>query len=187
MEHAPAGYISSLAQPSAHAFGLGFGEYDIDGGLERLDTESSLLSSFLPNASIYGSSNTPSQKSLSAKIEAKTCRHLLDHSSQERHRLAQFYFGSSPFRTPSSLTSLHPCFGSVSAVVSACPVRSQDTNCTVCGQVMDKGDRALACVCGGDRVTRHNLIRDVVHSAANDRANLAAVLENLASTRSRRW
>ena len=54
------------------------------------DTESSLLSSFLPNANIYGSSNTPSQRSLSAKIEAKACQHLLDPSSRERHRLAHF-------------------------------------------------------------------------------------------------
>ena len=35
----------------------------------------------------------------------------------------------------------------------------------------------MASGCGGDRVYRHNLIRDVVHSAANDRANLATVLE----------
>ena len=47
------------------------------------------------------------------------------------------------------------------------PVRTQDTNCTLCGQFMDKwGDHALVCGCGGDRVTRHNLVRDVVHSAA---------------------
>ena len=58
------------------------------------------------------------------------------------------------------------------------PVWSQDSNCSLCGQVLDKwGDHALACGCGGDRISRHNLIRDVVHSAANDRANLATVLE----------
>ena len=39
------------------------------------------------------------------------------------------------------------------------------------------GDHALVCGCGGDRVTRHNLGRDVVHSAANDRARIGAVLE----------
>ena len=39
------------------------------------------------------------------------------------------------------------------------------------------GDHALVCGCGGDRVTRHNLVRDVVHSAANDKACLGAVLE----------
>ena len=43
---------------------------------------------------------------------------------------------------------------------------------------MDKwGDHALVCGCGGDRVTCHNLVRDVVPSAANDRASLGAVLE----------
>ena len=41
---------------------------------------------------------------------------------------------------------------------------------------MDKWcDHALVCGCGCDRVTR-NLVRDVVHSAANDRASLGAVL-----------
>ena len=39
------------------------------------------------------------------------------------------------------------------------------------------GDHALVCGCGGDRVTRHNLVRDVVHSAANDKESLGAVLE----------
>ena len=58
------------------------------------------------------------------------------------------------------------------------PVWSQDTNCTLCGHVMDEwSDHALASRCGGDRVTRDNLTRDVVHSAANDRANVGTVLE----------
>ena len=43
---------------------------------------------------------------------------------------------------------------------------------------MDKwGDHALVCSCGGDRVVRHNMIRDVVHSAANLKAGLGAILE----------
>ena len=43
---------------------------------------------------------------------------------------------------------------------------------------MDKwGDHALVCSCGGDRVIRHNMIRDVVHSAANNKAGLGAILE----------
>ena len=51
----------------------GFDEYDIDGGLQRSDTESSLLSSFLSNADIYGSSNCPSQRSLRHR-SATACR-----------------------------------------------------------------------------------------------------------------
>ena len=53
------------------------------------------------------------------------------------------------------------------------PIWSQDSNCSLCGQVLDRWrDHTLAC-----GFSCHNLIRDVVHSAASDRANLAAVLE----------
>ena len=91
-EHAPAAYVAGLAQSQELCARIwpGFDEYDIDGGLLRADTESSLTASMLPNANIYGSSDTPSQKSLSAKIEARVCQHLLDPSSKERHRLTRF-------------------------------------------------------------------------------------------------
>ena len=57
------------------------------------------------------------------------------------------------------------------------PSWTQDTSCTLCGEVMDQwGDHALVCGCGGDRVTRHNMIRNVAHSAANHQASLGAVL-----------
>ena len=71
LEHAPAAHVSSLAQSQELCTRIwpGFDEYDLDGGLMRSDVESSLGASFLPNAGIYGSSSTPSQKSLSAKIE----------------------------------------------------------------------------------------------------------------------
>ena len=90
LEHAPAAYISSLAltQELCTRIWPGFDEYDLDGGLMRSDVESSLGASFLPNTGIYNSSGTPSQKSLSAKIEAKVCHHLLDPSSHDRHRVA---------------------------------------------------------------------------------------------------
>ena len=59
-----------------------------DGGLRRSETESDLISGILPN--------TPSQKSLSTKIEAKACCHLLDPSSQEHHRWAHFCLNRIP-------------------------------------------------------------------------------------------
>ena len=147
-----------------------------------------LISGILPNASINGSPSTPSQKSLSAKIEAKACRHLLDHSSQEHHRRAHFCINRIPgigawlFAFPDSLES-HiptPLFRVSLRRRLRMSVWSQDTNCTLCGQVMDKwGGRALVCGCvRRHRVTCHNLIRDVVHSCRQRcRANLAAVLE----------
>ena len=130
LEHAPAAHISGLAQSQELYARIwpGFDEYDIDGGLRRSETESDLISGILPNASIYGSSNTPSQKSLPAKIEVKACCHLLDLFSQ--HTTAgptsasivspELERGFSPSRTPSSPTSLFPYFGSASAVASAC-------------------------------------------------------------------
>ena len=41
------------------------------------------------------------------------------------------------------------------------PLWDRDTACNMCGEVLDRwGDHALACCCGGDRVLRHNAIRD---------------------------
>ena len=79
--------------------------------------------------------------------------------------------GSLHFPTLLRPTSRHPC-----------SAWSQDTNCTLCGHVMDKwGDHALACGCGGDRVTRDNLIRDVVAAPPMTGPIWALFWESLAS------
>ena len=159
LEHAPAAYISSLAQELCARIWPGFDEYDIDGGFMRSDMESTLTSCFVPNANIYGASCTPSQKSLSAKIEARTCRHLLDQSSHERHRVAHFSLNCIPgagawlFALPNSLESRIPAplFRVGLRRRLRMPIWTQDTNCTLCGHVMDKwGDHTLVCGCGGD-------------------------------------
>ena len=153
LEHAPAAYVSSLAQSQELCARIwpGFDEYDIDGGLLRSDTESSLISSFLPNANIYGSSDTPCQKSLSAKIEAKVCQHLLDPSSRERHRLAHFVLNRVPgagawlFALPDSPeTHIPPPLFRVSLRRRLrMPIWSQDSNCSLCGQVLDRWEITL--------------------------------------------
>ena len=185
LEHAPAAYISSLAQSQDLCSRIWpcFDEYDLDGGLMRSDVESSLGASFLQKAGIYNSFGSPSQKSLCAKIEAKVCHHLLDPSSHDRHRVAHLSLNRIPgagawlFALPDSLESHIPApLFRVSLL--RMPIWSQDTNCPLCGQVMDQWcDHALVCGCSGDRVTRHNLVRDVVHSAANDTACVGVVLE----------
>ena len=123
----------------------------------RRDTESSLL----PNANICGPPTPPSQKSLSAKIEAKVCQHLLDPFSRERHRMAHFVLK----HVPESHIPL-PLFRRRLRM----PIRCQDSNCSLCGQVLDRWRDHC-------HPSRHNLIRDVDHSAANDRANFATVHE----------
>ena len=71
LEHAPAAYVSGLAQTQELCTRIwpGFDEYDLDGGLMRSDVESSLGASFVPHAGIYNSSGARCQKSLSAKVE----------------------------------------------------------------------------------------------------------------------
>ena len=96
-----------------------------------------LLTPFFPDASIYGSSCTPFQTSLSARTEAKTCHHLLAHSSHECHRVAQFCLNRIPgagawlFALPDSLESriLAPPFRASRRL--RMPMWSQDTNCTL--------------------------------------------------------
>ena len=47
------------------------------------------------------------------------------------------------------------------------PIQPQDGVCPRCGGHMDKfGDHALTCACSGDRMRRHNALRNIVHSAA---------------------
>ena len=189
-EHAPAACIStSLAQSQELCARMwpGFDEYDIDGGLRRSDTESDLISSILPNASIYG--DLPARHPRRASWPRSRQKLVVTFSvtllwnttasptsasivSQEPER------GCSPSRTPSSPTSWHPYSGSAFADDSACSsgprtqtARSVDKSWTS-GATTPKHAGAAAIW-----VTRHNLIRDVVHSAATDRANLATVLE----------
>ena len=58
------------------------------------------------------------------------------------------------------------------------PLWDRDTACGMCGEVLDRwGDYALACCCGGDRVLRHNTIRDVVCSAVAEFTTVSPELE----------
>ena len=110
----------------------------------RSDVESSLGASFLPNAVICGSSGTPSQKSLSAKIEAKVCHHLLDPASHDRHRVAHLSLN----RIPGAGAWLFALLGSLKSHIPAplfrvslrrrlrMPIWTQDTNRTLCGQAV---------------------------------------------------
>ena len=57
------------------------------------------------------------------------------------------------------------------------PFADEDTECPMCGDVLDSfGDHALVCACGGDRTRRHNLLRSCVFYSASA-ANLNPELE----------
>ena len=58
------------------------------------------------------------------------------------------------------------------------PIWDADSNCPLCGQTQDRwGDHALSCLCGGDRVGRHNAVRDVFHNIARDSCSLTPIKE----------
>ena len=53
-----------------------------------------------------------------------------------------------------------------------------DSAYSMCGEVLDRwGDHALSCCGGGDRVLRHNAIRDVVCSAVAEFTSVSPELE----------
>eukprot|EP00971_Amphidinium_carterae_P256994 5102061-Amphidinium_carterae.1 len=41
------------------------------------------------------------------------------------------------------------------------PILPADTGCLICGDSLDRfGRHSVACACGGDRIVRHNAVRD---------------------------
>ena len=119
-------------------------------GLVSMSTTSTEVSGALTlsRISFQVSFPIPASPDLPARRPRRACRPIsrqklvvissitLLRSATAGHTFASTVFpelarASSPFRTPSSPTSLHPCFG-------------RDTNCPLCGQPMDKwGDHAL--------------------------------------------
>ena len=60
------------------------------------------------------------------------------------------------------------------------PLWDHDSACSMCGEVLDHwGDHALFCGCGGDKILRHNAIRDVVCSAVSEFTSVSPGLEKL--------
>ena len=171
-EHAPAAYISSLAQTQTLCTLIwpSFDELHLDGGLLRSDVESSLSSAFLPMLASTTRRVLLPRRACRPRLRPRfviICSIPLLMTVTELPTSASTAQvpGSSPCRILSTLTSL------------PMSIWSQGHHCTLLGQVMDRwGDHALVCSCGGDRVIRHNIIRDVVHSASNDSAGLGSHL-----------
>ena len=58
------------------------------------------------------------------------------------------------------------------------PIWDGDTACGLCGEVLDRwGDHAICCSGGGDRVLRHNAVRNVVCSGVSEFSSVAPELE----------
>ena len=145
-----------------------FDKYDLDSGCLRCDAESELQSRILEGAAISDESLSSSQKALLSMIEARAFSDFLSSVQVDVHRKAHLVLnrnrhGSHPFGTPPTRIFLLP----FSAAVSGAGSVWQSGTLTQFAQTQDRwGDHALSCLCGGDRVGRHNAVRDVFHNIA---------------------
>ena len=129
------------------------GEYDLDLGCMRSDAEPQ----FAAGADFTDASVSASQKALSSKIQWPTIRfnsHLKAHLLLNRNPGAGTWPPSLPNSPDTHLSS------------PATPPQGHLGRRLHLPSVWANAGPLLSCTCGGDRVCRHNAVRDVVHSIA---------------------
>ena len=85
--------------------------------------------------------------------------------------------GSRPPRPPATCTSLHHSSGWLCSGLRM-PIWDCDAACGLCGEVLDRWcDHALCCGGRGDRVIRHNAVRNTVCSAVSEFTSISPELE----------
>ena len=157
-EHAPAAYIASLSATAALSARIwpAFDEYDLDSGCLRSDAEFELQSR-VPEGAISDSLSPPPM------IESFIL-----------HDRSPLVHGSHPFRSPpdSPLHHQSPAqapYGNLGRRFSLSTLRANlgPTGVTT----------PPPCPRGGDRVGRHNAVRDVFNNIARDCCSLAPIKE----------
>ena len=171
-EYAPAAYVASFCacRDVCGLLSTDFDHLDLDDGCRLSAAESSLRSIIPSGANIYAESDSPSQKSLSGKIEAQSASHIFADPALPRHRLHLDACRVPELGPGSRLTlrllapmSLHPSFARFCSIVSVCP-SGITTLCALC-------------VCRKNMVLRHIAIRDVVCSAVSEFTSVSPELE----------
>ena len=178
VQHAPTVYVASspLAESCTASSGRLFDPLNLDDGCRLAAAEGSLRSVIPSGANIYAESDSPSQRSLSSKIEAQSVSRIFGDPALSRHRRLHLEAcrvpGAGAWLTaiPSSADSHVPSTGWPCSAASAC----------LCGITIPPA----ACVskfwtvcCGGDRVLRHNAVRNVVCSAIAEFTSVSLELE----------
>ena len=187
-EHAPAAYFASFAacRDLCCIIWPSFDPLDLDEGCRLSATESALGASIPDGTSIYAESDAPSQRSLSAKLEAQSVSSLLHDPALSRARRCHFAAvrapGSGAWLTATSASSVthipSPLFRTALRCRLRMPIWDHDSACSLCGEVLDRwGDHAICCSGGGDRVLRHNAVRNVVCSAVAEFTSVTPELE----------
>ena len=124
------------------------------------------------------STKSPLQKAISVKVDKNNLRQLKEQLEQDGRvrevaRLASLglpHAGSWLLATPIPTLGLHlkPSeFTMTGRYRLGCQVYEEEGPCPACLQVSDVfGDHALCCGHGGERITRHNQLRDHLHQLA---------------------
>ena len=85
--------------------------------------------------------------------------------------------GLRPAPRPLTPMSPPPSFALLSSAIFICSL-DYDSARSLCGEVSDRwGNHALSCGCGGDKILRHNAVRDVVCSAVSEFTSVSPELE----------
>ena len=119
-------------------------------------------------------------------IEARAFSELMASNQVDVHRKAHLVLNRNP-GAGAWLTSLPnspdthlptPLFTTSLRRRLRMAIWDADSICPLCRQTQDRwGDHALSCLCGGDRVGRHNAVRDVFHNIARDSCSLTPIKE----------
>eukprot|EP00660_Eupelagonema_oceanica_P019686 gene19686-biopygen5325 len=170
--HAPAAYLSSRSQ--CH---VGCRDIDPDHVWEVSSRDSSvahavslLNSEFLEEDRIPDPVPSLKQQSLSMALDKVTLSSLLDPAKTEARMRAHIQLLREPgagawlhaIPSPALAAAVEPQQFTVALQRRLrLPVFAAEFACPLCDGGMDVwGDHALVCACGGDRTTRHNLLRD---------------------------
>ena len=160
----------------------GFDPGDTDAGLGLQDALARLKDACLPQAPIRGVDLSDpvllgSQKRLSAQVDACVFEKLAqDHgslASVPEHLALSAVPGAAAWLTAPPTQDDRRIDGPLMRVCIQrrlrMPIFSGDDVCPLCGAPMDRfGDHAMVCPCGGDRVVRHNSVRDQLFSEMRD-------------------
>ena len=140
----------------------------------------------LPAPASTPSPTPSSQRSLSGKIEALAFSTLLHDPAVPRARRLHFDACRAPgarawlTATPAS-PDTHipsPLFRTSMQRRLRMPIWDADSACGLCGETLDRwGNHALCCGGGGDRVRRHNAVRNIVCSAVAEYTSVSPELE----------
>ena len=174
--HSPAAYVAShlLTKPLVQKLlGNVSTERDITGALEMLSTATKVCTTPLDTSKLSGE---VTQKTLSLAIDESRKNELLAKPLSDRFKAlvsSVGLYGTGAFlnAVPSPALGLRLTNRAFTLALKyrlGCPIYPQDSRCGACSVPADEfGDHAVAsCSTGGDKIRRHNIIRNALVQAA---------------------